>query len=75
MDSNPSHPTPEHTDVRSVLFFALVYSLGYQEGKLIADACAYWQVQKCFSKERASFKWTIEGSLGGSEEGEATWLS
>ncbi len=42
MESNPTHPSPKHTAMRSVLFFALASRLRYHEGKLILDASAYW---------------------------------
>lgn len=64
MERNPTHPPPKHTGVRSVLFFALVRSLQYQEGKLILDACAYWKAQICVCcLHREAFKWAVRGSL------------
>lgn len=45
----PHRSNTLNAGVRSVLFFALVRSLPYQEGKLILDGCAHWQVQMCVS--------------------------
>ena len=77
MDSNPppAHAALKNTGVRSVLFFALVCSSSrYQERKLILDARAYWQVQICISAER-ELEVDSKGSLRGSRQGEASWLS
>lgn len=58
MESNPTHPQSKLTVVRSVLFFALVPYLRYQEAKLTPDAGACWLVQIGVSLfYREGFKW------------------